>query len=780
MNNEINYVSPFKKFCITIGNLPTAYLESMSYYEGLTYLVNYLSNNVIPALNHNGEVVEELQEQFTILKNYVDNYFDNLDVQEEINNKLDEMAESGQLTDIIAQYLGLAGLLVYNTVTEMKAAENITNGSKCMTFGFNSINDGGKAFYRVRPILNTDVIDEMTIISLYDNTLIAELIIEDEINVRQLGIIGDGINDNYSKLTVLANYVSDKKIKKIQFNNEQYKVSNYINFNLNQDYIEINLGGGSIDYTSANNYNGHGILNIELPTDINSICNIENGTISASGIIPNFESTNINPTGGNGGVRAVCRILNCKNMNFHDLFYSSAISGNFVSKVNIDNCKGINVGGRSADNTVDASGDALYFSRCGIVYDSDDNIDDDNCSDVEINVNNCSFSSYPAVSNMYPLDPNIRNGCKSGRAGIVICEYSESTKSKKVNVSNSYFYNYQKVYHIERVENLDLLSENCYFEDNGSIIIYSTNYANNNIKFINCNFIKNVDVIGIYNDYDAIFNGTPDGLLKSLSYDNCNFKNLSGYLVLYGEDTNISYNNCNFEIERFKIFNSNNKFFNCNFKANYTMLYKAIYSFYDSNIELGYKNDANSRNYFLSSANNKYTRSDNIIHLDKCNFKNVGLKPAVLDTEYYITNNKFTFDNNFNFKDYSGTVGTTAFIWSNRGLKLFENNIVTNGTTSDNLFVTDTNANDRYIIRGNTIYDTPWGIYGITDYKVTVENNTFELINKTITTAQNYYSSYLISKNNLYKGFSNPLTNTTHVHSKGNLKYYNGELTELS
>ena len=139
MNNEINYVSPFKKFCVTIGNLPTAYLESMSYYEGLTYLVNYLSNNVIPALNHNGEVVEELQSQFTILKNYVDNYFENLDVQDEINNKLDEMAESGQLTDIIAQYLSLAGMFTFNTVNDMKNAENLTNGSKCSTLGFNTM-----------------------------------------------------------------------------------------------------------------------------------------------------------------------------------------------------------------------------------------------------------------------------------------------------------------------------------------------------------------------------------------------------------------------------------------------------------------------------------------------------------------------------------------------------------------------------------------------------------------------------------------------------------------
>lgn len=94
MNNEIKFVSPFKRLCVTVGNLPTAYMESMSYYECLTYFMKFLENQVIPAINNNSEVVAELQE-------FVTNYFDNLNVQNEINNKLDDMAESGVLADII-------------------------------------------------------------------------------------------------------------------------------------------------------------------------------------------------------------------------------------------------------------------------------------------------------------------------------------------------------------------------------------------------------------------------------------------------------------------------------------------------------------------------------------------------------------------------------------------------------------------------------------------------------------------------------------------------------
>lgn len=49
--------------------------------------------------------VNEYTEKFTELYNYVHDFFDNLDVQEEINNKLDEMAETGTLEEIIVNYL---------------------------------------------------------------------------------------------------------------------------------------------------------------------------------------------------------------------------------------------------------------------------------------------------------------------------------------------------------------------------------------------------------------------------------------------------------------------------------------------------------------------------------------------------------------------------------------------------------------------------------------------------------------------------------------------------
>ena len=93
--------------------------------------------------------VEEYIAKFTELKDFVDNYFDNLDVQEEINNKLDEMAESGALTEIIAQFLGLGALAVFDTLDDMIASEQLIKGAKVKTLGKNTIGDGFGAYYSI-------------------------------------------------------------------------------------------------------------------------------------------------------------------------------------------------------------------------------------------------------------------------------------------------------------------------------------------------------------------------------------------------------------------------------------------------------------------------------------------------------------------------------------------------------------------------------------------------------------------------------------------------------
>jgi len=90
--------------------IPLAFDESMSYYETLCGLLSYLKDTIMPALNNNADALIEVQNLITQLQNYVENYFENLDVQEEINNKLDEMAENGTLAEIIEDYASIPEL----------------------------------------------------------------------------------------------------------------------------------------------------------------------------------------------------------------------------------------------------------------------------------------------------------------------------------------------------------------------------------------------------------------------------------------------------------------------------------------------------------------------------------------------------------------------------------------------------------------------------------------------------------------------------------------------
>ena len=199
-------LKPFTRFCMTIGNLPSSYLVSLTYEEQLLWLCDYIKNTVIPTVNNNAEALEEVQNLYLQLKEYVDNYFTNLNVQEQIDNKLDEMAQSGELQEIMNLYISNT-VIRKNTVQDMKKnSENLVNGSTVRTLGFYTINDNGSALYR---ITNENLIaNEHSIISL-SNGLYAVLIPENNvITDKQIGLqektnISDILNsilndDNYN------------------------------------------------------------------------------------------------------------------------------------------------------------------------------------------------------------------------------------------------------------------------------------------------------------------------------------------------------------------------------------------------------------------------------------------------------------------------------------------------------------------------------------------------------------------------------------------------------
>ena len=186
---EYKNLTPFKWFVLENFPFIEADFDALTEWQLFCKLGKEL-NKIINSTNILGTQVETLTD-------YVKNYFDNLDVQEEINNKLNEMAEDGTLQEIITSYLNVKGILAFNTVLDMKNATNIVDGSFVKTYGNLLYNDGKGEFYKIRQIINTDVVDNVNIISLKNPNLVAELIPNYEI--EQLKLYKTNIDELHQK-----------------------------------------------------------------------------------------------------------------------------------------------------------------------------------------------------------------------------------------------------------------------------------------------------------------------------------------------------------------------------------------------------------------------------------------------------------------------------------------------------------------------------------------------------------------------------------------------------
>lgn len=79
--------------------------DSLTNYGLLSKVVEYL-NEVISNNNEQNTLMTGLYNAYVSLQDYINDYFGNLDVQEEINNKLDEMVTTGQLQTLVNNIFG--------------------------------------------------------------------------------------------------------------------------------------------------------------------------------------------------------------------------------------------------------------------------------------------------------------------------------------------------------------------------------------------------------------------------------------------------------------------------------------------------------------------------------------------------------------------------------------------------------------------------------------------------------------------------------------------------
>ena len=180
INFNYKNLTPFKWFVLENFPFIEADFDALTEWQLFCKLGKEM-NKIINSENTLGTQMETITNAFIELQNYVNNYFNNLDIEEEINTKLNEMVQSGELSNILMNYTNL--IKVYNTHEDMINDNTLQNGMTVKTLGYFNINDGGHAIYKIINNSNNNYVEQIKNSSLY-----AELILNNNIlNILQLG-----------------------------------------------------------------------------------------------------------------------------------------------------------------------------------------------------------------------------------------------------------------------------------------------------------------------------------------------------------------------------------------------------------------------------------------------------------------------------------------------------------------------------------------------------------------------------------------------------------------
>jgi len=228
-------VPPFLRWCS--ATIPAAFDDSLTYYEALCSLWKWLQTNLVEVVNNNATVTQEYIQMVNELKEFVDNYFENLNVQEEINNKLDEMAEDGTLQEIVASYLQANVTWTFDSVADMQAATNLSAGSYAKTIGYYEPDDGGASMYYIDD--DNAVADGGSVINLSSGLKAHLVVIEDMVSVNQFGAKGDGTTDDTTAISNALKFRKDDYIKIIFDKSSTYVAAGEIFIYSNTD-IDLN------------------------------------------------------------------------------------------------------------------------------------------------------------------------------------------------------------------------------------------------------------------------------------------------------------------------------------------------------------------------------------------------------------------------------------------------------------------------------------------------------------------------------------------------------------
>ena len=635
--NKLNYkyetLTPFK-ICV-LENFPflEADFDALTNYQIMCKLAEYI-NKVAKSQNILQKNIIELN-----------NWFNNLDVQEEINNKLDKMAQSGELQNIISAYLNLNGVLSFNTVADMIASENIVSGSTCRTLGKLSYNDGYGRLYKIEHIISADEneVDGINLINLNRDDLYARLIKEEYniefsrieknikyISVENYGLVGDGLTDDTQAIQNAFNSGNEN----ILFPNKTILVKSPITIPNTVKNIDFQNSHIKYDYEQVEN-----VVNDLFSIENNEHLNIYNGKLEYLGT---YDFNNQSYAGLVSGIKIT-------NSNF------ILIKGTEITKFNRDGIKIANTDPSENycnDITIDSC--YLHHNRVGgVIFGNTKNLRIINCTLTYNGIATDSHTGYglAGASDYKPIDSYILNNTAS--------------------------FNYRKG--IDFHSGINGIIDNNICEGNILYGIYYTSNFEIGTWHITNNIIKN---------------------MKIAPTDSNNAK----YGILLGADSNNTFDKqANFIVQGNSIFdcisNENNDFYSI--YLNMFNLYEGIF-----NINNNYINCENVGAILFSNGTSRKSiviLNNNYFKSNRCKTIPVFLNDPNFDT-YKVVNNYIEVTNN----PQANTIGTVTPNNINTCKIIYINNIaISPNNVEESVFLSRavTNMLKRLNIINNKVFE---------------------------------------------------------------------------
>lgn len=518
---DMKPITPFK-LCV-LQNFPfiEADFDAVTNYQLLCKVVEYL-NKVIDNSNTQNANISQLEQNFITLYNYVKTYFDNLDVQDEINKKLDEMAVSGQLATIVFKFTGFVTPEMFGA-----SGNGVNDDTEKVLNAFNYAFNNNLIVVLNQKYLITDTIN------LKVNVIGSGRIICNTARKSVLEIVSNNVSVNGISIISLykgisCNGYSNIKIDNVKISSGNFAISfsNVKNFSIRNVYIEqeqfvIKETDANYKYSDGIHIYGgceNGVIdNITGTTCDDFICidGYSDNTTGIKGNINNISVSNISMFTGNiltdntiiyeNASFNIIKCINSKgaelnNITFNNISGKSFYNGGIIlytigdipgnkSSITFDNINIINI---SKQNTETKH----LTSLLQVLGSYDITIKNSNLIDKSESSEIFSIGKLSSDSTTVLNDTNIS-------LAIVDTKISTDNAKKMINVAKLSNNNFE----CKKLKFENVVASGC-----NRFCVYVNNPHITNLECANVNYIVNMSSPDFYS-YMAYLNGNIDNIL---------------------------------------------------------------------------------------------------------------------------------------------------------------------------------------------------------------------------------------------------------------------------